>query len=134
MARIGKGRAISDDPTEHFFEDLASRGEEPLLHNISGSLRIDITDGATTRHFHITVDGGHVDVSHRIIRADAIVRVERALFNEMAEGKMNPLAAFLRGRFTIEGDPGLMTSLTRLFPGPPSSQKAFLKRQEEEAT
>ena len=134
MARAAKGRAASGDPTERFFEELASRGKEPLLHNTSGTVRIDTTYGATTEHFHVTVDKGHVTLSHRNLRADTVVLADRTLFNEMASGTVNTLAAYLRGLFTIEGDPTLMTSLARLFPGPPSSHGPGGTRGEQRGT
>jgi putative sterol carrier protein len=125
MTGAGKGRGGggAGDAAAQFFEGLAMRAKEPLLHNTSGSIRIDLLDEGRVDHFHVMVDEGSVNLSRRNTRADTIVRSDRALFNKMAEGKMNPFAAFLRGLFVIEGDPSLMSSLARLFPGPPTSNR-----------
>jgi putative sterol carrier protein len=37
----------------------------------------------------------------------------------MVEGKVNAMAAVLRGEVSLEGDLGLVISFQRLFPGPP---------------
>jgi len=46
------------------------------------------------------------------------VRADKAVFNGMARGEVNPTAALLRGGLIAEGDPELLLRLQRLFPGP----------------
>ena len=48
------------DTTQAFFERLATRGYEPLLHNLSGSFRWDIEDVGS---WFVIVDKGSLSVS-----------------------------------------------------------------------
>jgi putative sterol carrier protein len=133
MPRHGRGPQGDNAATEAFFDDLASRGHEPLLHREEGSLRVDVVDGTRTEHFFVTVRNGDIKVSKRDSRADSVLRAERTLFNEFAQGTANAMAGILRGTLAVEGDPGIASSFTRLFPGPPRSQRSFRRRQEERA-
>jgi len=118
------------DPTAAFFKDLCSGDNESLRH-VSATLRVDLRDGDETEHWYIIVDHGAVTVSHRNAKADTVVRTEKKLFEGMAEGTVNMMAAMLRGELEIEGDIGLPSSLARLFPGPPLSRASFLEREKE---
>jgi hypothetical protein len=40
------------------------------------------------------------------------------LFERVARGEANALAAALRGEIDVEGEPGLLMAFERLFPGP----------------
>ena len=53
--------------------------------------------------------------------ADAVIRCDKALFDEMATGRANATTAMLRGVLQSEGDLGLLMSFQRLFPAPPKS-------------
>ncbi len=123
------------DAATAFFAELVSKGHEPLLHAISGTLRIDLTavaDPATAvEHWYVTVVGGNVSVSHRSAKADAVMRLDKKLFEGMAKGTVNLTAALLRGVVEIEGDIALVNAFSRLFPGPAASRASFLERQEE---
>lgn len=119
--------------TAAFFEDLSSRGHIPLLHNTSGTIRIDLDEGGGTTHWYIRIDNCSVKVSHRSSRADAVLRTTAELFDKMATGKANSMAALLRDVLKVEGDMGLVAAFARLFPGPPRSQATFLERQKEAA-
>jgi putative sterol carrier protein len=111
------------DPTEAFFDDLARREREPLLQRASGTLRIDLADGKTTHHWYVTMKKGAIVVSHKEGAADSVVRAEKSLFDDLAKGRANAMAAMLRGRLQAEGDLGLMMSFQRLFPSPPRSAR-----------
>ncbi len=112
---------MAADPTATFFEDLAKRGHEPILARISGTLRIELKNGRQTEHWYVTVKKGDIEVSHANEVADAVVRADRALFDEMATGRANATTAILRGVLDAEGDLGLLMSFQRLFPSPPKS-------------
>ena len=129
MPRRPKKSTAHRDATCAFFNELASRAHEQLLHQTSGVLRIDVTEGKEVEHFLIAVDKGDISVSKRTTRADATLRAERSLFNRMVEGEVNAIAALLRGVVVIEGDLGLAASFVRLFPGPPDSLRSFYERQ-----
>ena len=134
MPAARKRSTTKGDATEAFLEDIASRGHEPLLRNTVGCLRIDLTEDGTTDHFFITVEEGVVEISERRTRADAVLHCVRALFNQIVEGKVNPLTAILRGELHVEGDLELPTAISRLFPGPPASLKSFLEREKKALT
>ena len=112
---------IASDPTANFFEGLAKRGHEPLLQNTSGTLRVELRTGKQTEHWYVTIDKGDIAVSNANEEADAVVRCDKALFDEMATGRANMMTAILRGVFETEGDLGLVISFQRLFPSPPKS-------------
>jgi putative sterol carrier protein len=112
------------DPTEAFFDDLARRSHEPLLQRASGTLRFDLADGKDTVHWYVTLKKGDIAVSHKRTGADAVVRADRALFEGMATGRVNAMAASLRGVVGLEGDLGLVMSFQRLFPSPPRRRRA----------
>src|SRR3974390_1978030 len=99
------GTAQSADPVDKFLADLALRGHEPLLHGAAGTLRA--------------------------IRPDASIRTERSLFEGMVTGTVNATAAMLRGVLVVDGDLGLLTAFSRLFPGPPRSLGGLRGRHRE---
>jgi len=119
------------DPIASFFEDLSSRGHEPLLHHASGTLRLDLKLEKGVERWYITMVKGDVAVSHRNAKADASIRMDRKLFEGMTRGTVNLTAALLRGVLQIEGDLNLIMAFDRLLPGPRRSRATFLERQEE---
>lgn len=121
--------AATKDPTAAFFEELSSMGHVPLLHRVSGTVRLDLDHGGDTEHWFVTIDKGDVKISHRKARADAVLHTTKKLFDGMADGTVNAMAAMLRGVLRLEGDLGLVASLSRLLPGPPKSRISYLERQ-----
>jgi putative sterol carrier protein len=105
------------DPTARFFADLAARGHEPLLRKAAGCTRFDIVDGSKTRRWFVSVDGGDIAVSSRGTEADCVVRAEKAVFDKVASGRLNAVAAVLRGDLDVQGDWRLLVRIQRLFPG-----------------
>jgi hypothetical protein len=51
------------------------------------------------------------------------VRADKALFDAMAVGEVNALAAYLRGELALEGDPELLVLVQRVFPGPTTTHR-----------
>ena len=111
----------AQSPTDSFFADLATRRHDPLLKSASGSVQFDLVDGERLEHWCVTIDRGDVAVSHKNAKADAVVRLDKATFDGMASGRVNVMAATLRGELIPEGDLGLVALFQRLFPGPPAS-------------
>ena len=110
------------DATAEFFDAIGQRGHEPLLGSTSGTVRFDLAEGRRIEHWYVTIDKGDIAVSNKNADADAVVRLERSLFDSMATGKVNAMAAALRGVLAPEGNLGLVISFQRLFPGPPRSR------------
>lgn len=110
--------------TEEFFDALAKRGHEPLLQSASGTLRFDLVEGRGVEHWSVAIKKGDVSVSHKEAKADAVVRLDRDLFDRIVTGRANAMAASLRGVLVPQGDLGLVMSFQRLFPGPPGARGA----------
>ncbi|WP_328426047.1 SCP2 sterol-binding domain-containing protein [Micromonospora sp. NBC_00389] len=110
------------DATTRFFEDLDRRGYEPLLAKASGTLRIDLQEGAQTRHWLLRIDHGRVDVSQEDREADTVLGTSPALFDDIAAGREHGLAALFRGDMTVLGDARLVVQVERVFPGSPDAR------------
>jgi hypothetical protein len=107
-----------EDPTSDFFAQLAARGQIPMLARLSGTMRIDLTDGGRTEHWYLAITKGTIEVSRLNAPADAALIADKALFDEMVKGKVNAMSAVLRSVVQVDGDLGLLYSVQRLFPGP----------------
>ena len=112
------------DVTTDFFQALASGGPYPELENAKGTLRFDLRDaGKRIARWLVALENGAVTVSRRNAKADCIVRADKPVFDRVASGEQNAMAAFLRGAIEFEGDGGLLLSFQRLFPAPPRSTR-----------
>ena len=107
------------DTTTEFFDNLSRRGHEPLLEKASGTLRFELDERKRTDRWLVTVEKGNVTVSRKAAKADVVVRTDRALFDKLASGRQNAMAAILRGEIGIEGRVQLLALFQRLFPSPP---------------
>jgi len=107
------------DPTTQFFSDLAARGHVPMLKSTSGTLRFDLEGGGRIAYWYVTIDKGNVSVSRDAAEADCTVSAPKELFDRMAAGTANAMAAALRGLVLPVGDLRLLIQFQRLFPGPP---------------
>ena len=103
------------DATTKFFEGLEARGHEPQLERVTGTLRFDLTNGKRSARWLVAIERGDVEVSHKNLKADCVVRAEKALFDRIASGELNAFAAALRG---------LMVLFQRLFPSPSSKSSS----------
>jgi putative sterol carrier protein len=112
------------DTTGALFEALGQRGHEPLLEKDSGTIRFEIVDGKQTERWLVTIDKGDLAVSRKNVRADCTLRADKAVFDRVASGEMNAMAAFLRGDIVLDGDsPELLVPFQRLLPGPPRRRR-----------
>ena len=109
---------MSPAPVSTFFDELARRGYEPLLANAVGTARFEITDGDHVERWLLTIDKGAITVSRRNTRADTTIRAERKTYEKAAAGRLNVMAAVMRGEVLITGDPRLLVRLQRLVPRP----------------
>jgi putative sterol carrier protein len=111
------------DATADFFERLGDRDHEPLLEKTSGSVLFELTNGKQTDRWFVSIDKGDIAVSRKGGRADATVRARKDVFDGVASGKVNAMAALLRGAIAVEGNVALMARIQRLLPGPPQSAR-----------
>ena len=105
---------VTEDAVTAFFDDLGSRGYEPLLRKVSGTVRFDLVSGKTTERWLVAIRKGNVAVSRRNVAADTTIRLSRALFEAVGRGQMNVPSAMLRGEVVLEGDYRLMIMVRRL--------------------
>jgi predicted lipid carrier protein YhbT len=101
------------DTTQAFFERLAERGYEPLLHSISGTIRWDIEDAGS---WFVVVNNGSLSVNRDMVGADCVFACSREDFDRMVLGKQNPTTLFMQGKMKITGNLGLAQIVQRLFP------------------
>jgi putative sterol carrier protein len=111
------------DHTARFFADLAGRGDQPLLRKATGSMRFDITSGRRTRRWVVRVDKGALEVTEGGADAACVIRADQAVFDKLASGRLNAVAAVLRGDIEVAGDWRLLVRLQRLFPSPPRRRR-----------
>jgi putative sterol carrier protein len=106
--------------TTEFFQELGTRGHEPLLEKATGTIRFELTNGKgkSKARWLVAVEKGDVTVSHGNARADCVTRADQALFEQFVTGEENAMAAVLRGDVAVEGRPELLIYFQRLFPGP----------------
>ncbi|MGC5329812.1 SCP2 sterol-binding domain-containing protein [Micromonospora sp. DT62] len=109
------------DATTRFLEDLDRREYEPLLAKSCGTLRLDLHEGAQTTHWLMRIDRGKVWVSRDDREADTVIGTSPALFENIAAGREDGVAALLRGDITVTGDLRLVLQLERLFPSHPDA-------------
>ena len=131
MAGTGTG---AGDVTERFFDDLAQRGHEPLLSKARGKIKFEIVDGKQVDRRIVGFDKGVITVSRRNVATDGVIRADRAVFESIASGRSNPIAAVLRNELVVQGDWRLLVLVQRLFPGPPKTRSSrrpagYAKRQ-----
>jgi putative sterol carrier protein len=107
-----------DQTVAGFFDQLGSRGHEPLLEQATGSARFDVVDRKRTERWLLTIDKGDIRVSRKNAAADCVIRSDKATFDRAVAGELNFMAAVLRGEVTIKGDPTLLVLLQRIFPRP----------------
>jgi putative sterol carrier protein len=105
------------DATANFLHELSRRGHEPLLEKATGTIRFDLVDVTGTDRWLVTLDRGEVSVSRKNVAADCVVRADKTLFDGMARGEVNGMAAYLRGELIAEGDPELLVLIQRVLPG-----------------
>ena len=111
------------DATARFFEELARRGHEPALSRVTGRVRFEIVDGTHVQHWLVAIEGGDITVSRKKGKADCTIRGDVDLFDRLARGEDNAMAATLRGALTCAGEVDLLLAVQKLFPGP-SSERA----------
>jgi hypothetical protein len=109
------------DPTAEFFDTLGNRRHE-RLHEVAGTIRVDLTDGRETEHWFVEISHGDLSVSRDTRAADLVVRTDRGFFNKIVTGEANMLAAWVRNEVIFEGCLPLSRSFELILPGPPGAR------------
>jgi putative sterol carrier protein len=104
------------EATTKFFAGLESDNDRPLIANMNGTLRVELTNGGTVERWLVAAEKGHLHVTHGNAKADCTMRVSEDVFERLVRGEDNPMASFLRGAVTLEGDSELAILFQRLFP------------------
>jgi hypothetical protein len=110
------------DPISQFFAGLAQPGHLATLESEFATLRFDIKDGASVQRWHVTVHDGDVTVTRRADPADAVVTAERPHVEAIVTGRVNAMAAMLRGLVGVDGSMAALIMFQRCLPGPPGSK------------
>jgi putative sterol carrier protein len=110
--------------TTDFFYALADGGHEPLLEKVSSTVRIELTEDADVDYWLVSIDKGTVGVERSNAPADCMLRTTGAVFERLARGEANAMAAVLRGAIVVEGDREQLALFQRLFPGPVDTSAA----------
>ena len=101
------------DTTQAFFEHLAERGHEPLLHSISGTIQWKIQDAG---NWFVVVKNGKLTTSRNMAQADCVCECSKEDFDRMVMGKQNPTTLYFQGKMKITGDLEFVQVFQRLFP------------------
>jgi SCP-2 sterol transfer family len=116
------------DPTTAFFERLAERATDPSLGQVTGTVRIDLDRDGRSEHWRVALRRGSIVVSRSADAADCVLRATGAVFDDLASGRANALAATLRNELDIEGDPNLLVRFQRLLPAPTGARRTTSDR------
>jgi putative sterol carrier protein len=106
------------DATTRFFDTLGQLEHQPTLGRTTGSLRIDLDRDGQVEHWRVELRRGAVTVSRAAGPADCVVRTTAVVFEDLARGRANAMAATLRGQLLLDGNPALLVRFQRLFPAP----------------
>lgn len=101
-------------PTDAFFDKLSRTGRVPLLAKVSGSVRIDLTDGRRVQKTRLEVRRGHVTVEPSGAEADCTIATHREVFDALVTLEAHPLTAFLRGALVARGSVEMLVLMRRL--------------------
>jgi len=104
---------LTTKPTtiQRFFDELGLRGNEPLLHHVTGTIEWNIKD---IGRWWVRMNQGAVDVSQSPQSADCVASCDAATFTGIIGGTENLMAAALRGVVHCSGNVGLGLSFQRL--------------------
>lgn len=104
------------DATTAFFTALNRRGTEPTLRGVDATVRFDITDGGTVQHWLVAISDGELGAAPGNGEADCAIGSDVRVFDAIVTGRINPMAALLRGQLDVTGNADLLVLVKRLFP------------------
>ena len=95
-----------------FFESLPGKADPADIAGIDNTYCF-IVDPAGT--WNVTIRDGQVTVGEGEAPADATFRVSAETFEKLANGKQNPMMAYMTDKLKVDGDLGAATKLQHLF-------------------
>ncbi|GAA3749068.1 hypothetical protein GCM10022225_36660 [Plantactinospora mayteni] len=110
------------DPTAEFFSRIEEHGPDLLPAKARGRLRFDLDRDGEVEHWFVAVNQGNVLVSREKREADCVVATEKELFDKLATGEAQVLAAYNRNDLTVRGNLPLLLVFRRAFPSPPGTR------------
>jgi putative sterol carrier protein len=111
------------DATTEFFKELNRRHTDPTLKGVDVRIRFDVTDDGAVRHWLVAIRDGVIEASPGEGEADCVIGTDRRVTDAIVEGRVNPMAALLRGQLDVAGNPDLLILVKRLFPTLPPAQR-----------
>jgi putative sterol carrier protein len=102
---------MPESPRE-FFETLETRIDASKAAGMIASYKFDI-DGAGS--WLVDVDDGKVTVTEDGGDADCTISTSSETFMKIANGELNPTAAYMSGKLKVKGDMGQAMKLQKLF-------------------
>jgi predicted lipid carrier protein YhbT len=110
---MSEGPADQATRVRAIFERLAARGFEPSMKKITSAYEFRVREVGT---WCLTVSSGSLTVSEEPKHCENILEFGAADFLDVAEGRQDLFATFLRGALEASGDPVLVLGLRRLMP------------------
>jgi len=100
---------------ERFFAQLGTTTHIGLLEGTSGTVLAEIKDGKQTEKLYVNIHHGDVTASRTGSAPDCVIRTNGATFDAILNGKLNAMAAMLRGLLEVEGNVGMLAAMQALF-------------------
>ncbi len=111
--------------SDAFFDELGGRGHDPTLRGRTATIRFEIRRDTGTDSWSVVIDRGDISAApDGDDTADCVIRLDGDLFDDIARGEANALAAMLRGELAADGDPDLMVAARRLLAAPAPAGEA----------
>ncbi|MEV6691837.1 SCP2 sterol-binding domain-containing protein [Micromonospora sp. NPDC051196] len=110
------------EATKQFFATLPARAPHVLRGPVTGTLRIDLSDGHRTEHWVLRMRPGAIEVGQGPAEADSIWYCGVDLFDRLVTGRAQALAALFRNESTFTGNVVLFLAFRRFFPPAPGTQ------------
>ncbi|WFE30158.1 SCP2 sterol-binding domain-containing protein [Solwaraspora sp. WMMD791] len=129
------GSASAMPATAEFFDRVSRKENAALLRQVTGTVRFDLARDEQVDYWFVTLDNGVASLTRERRDAECVLRTDGVIFEAMARGEINPMAAMLRGQILVLGDLRLLILIERMMPGPPGAHdpRAYARRERTES-
>jgi len=100
------------ESVQEFFNVLATRRYEPLLHSVSGTVQWSIEGEG---QWNVVINKGVITVTRDTVIPDSVLSCNTETFLALAKGVQNPITALLQGKLALQGNIGLAQVFQRIF-------------------